>query len=258
MAAFSADGQLHGSVKFPTNPDYEAFKGELLQHIQESFNDTTFEKCCCATPGRLTDDHEAVIAFGNLPWKNVPIDNDLEDLLKIPVIIENDAKLAGLSEAQLVLEQYKRVLYITISTGIGGGVIVNGKLDPDFTNFEPGQMTYEHEGKLVRWEQFGSGKAIVEKYGKRASEIDDPETWQTISKDIALGLYNLSATVQPDVIIIGGGVGSHFHKFGAFIEQDLKAIQNDIVPAPPVIGAQRPEEAVIYGCYELIRQTIGQ
>ena len=256
LAIFSEDGTLKDSHKFPTNHDYHQFKTELLNSFKENFSDYKITNCCCAVPGFLDRQKGIAIAFGNLDWTNIPIQQGLEELLNLPVIIENDANLAGLSEAQLVLDRYKEVVYITISTGIGGGIITNGVLNKDFLDFEPGQMIFEHDGKTQVWEKYASGKAIYEKYKKKASEINDQATWGVIVKDFSIGLYDVIATVRPDVVIIGGGVGTHFHKYSHVLEKELHQYNNKIVPIPPILPAKRSEEAVIYGCYELIQQNL--
>ncbi|MBX4201994.1 hypothetical protein KW803_03860, partial [Candidatus Saccharibacteria bacterium] len=129
-------------------------------------------------------------------------------------------------------------------------------IDPSFANFEPGQMQFEHDGKSQKWEDFASGRALFEKYGKLASEIEDETIWREFSGLVALGLEELLATVQPAVVVFGGGVGAHFEKFSGFLAEDLNAIKNPMVPIPPLIKAHRPEEAVIYGCYDFIAQNI--
>jgi glucokinase len=68
---------------------------------------------------------------------------------------------------------------------------------------------------------------------------------------------DLLAIIQPEVVIIGGGVGTHFDKYGKLLETELKKYQTPLVPIPPIRAAQRPEEAVIYGCYELVKETYG-
>ncbi len=128
------------------------------------------------------------------------------------VFLENDAKLAALGEAVL-LPEFNRVLYITVSTGIGGGLVINGRLDPSALDAEYGRMLLEHEGRLTLWEDFASGKAIVAKFGQRASEITDPRHWYIIARNIAIGLVDVIAATNPDAVVIGGGVGSHFSKF---------------------------------------------
>lgn len=254
FAVFDLDGKIIKTFKFATPQDYKEFKNQLKLNFQTEFKDFELSRACCAVPGRLSDDKQTVVALGNLPWKNVPIKNDISDALGLDVLIENDAKLAALSEAHLA-NQYKKVLYLTVSTGVGAGVIIDGKIDEDFENIEPGQMMFEHEGKTMRWEEFGSGKAIVKKYGKIAAEIDDPKIWEEICKTMAIGVYDTLASVQPDIVVIGGGVGAHFDKFGDILIKQLHLLANNIVSIPPVIGAKHPEEAVIYGCYEYIKQN---
>lgn len=251
VAVFDAGGDVVEQVKFPTPPDYDAFLNALGEVVTR-LNQHDFLAVTVAIPGEVDREEGKGLDFGNLPWQDVPIQADCEKMFHCPIIVENDANLAGLSEA-LRIPDYEKVLYITISTGIGTGFIVDGEIDPGMADSEGGQMMLEHEGQLVKWESFASGKAIVAKYGKRASELDDPEAWATMSRYFAVGILNLLAVMQPDVIVIGGGVGSHFDKFGESLVTELKKYENPMLPIPPIRQAERAEEAVIYGCFELAR-----
>ncbi|HET9850230.1 MAG TPA: ROK family protein [Candidatus Saccharimonadales bacterium] len=256
IAVFDGSGRKIAEYKFPTSKNYEQFTKELDAALSANFANYQIKAVCCAAPGELDRSRGIGVVFGNLPWKNVPLKQDLQKLFPgAAVFIENDAKLAGLSEAVLLQKKYKKVLYLTISTGIGDGIIIDDKIDPDFTDSEPGQMVLEYNGQLQKWEDFASGRALVKRYGKKASEIDDPVIWEAYAKGIARGLNELLAILQPDVVVIGGGVGTHFDKFSSYLLAELAKMENDMVKTPPIIKAQRPEEAVIYGCYELIRQT---
>jgi predicted NBD/HSP70 family sugar kinase len=255
FAVFTRDGEQVCQCKVETPQNYDDFKAELAENIKK-LDRFHFSHACCAIPGRIDFEKGIGQDFGNLPWEDVPVRGDLEALLPgVKVLLHNDAKLAGLSETLLLKNQYKKVLYLTISTGIGGGVITDGAIDPDFANFEPGQMVFEHEGKLQQWEDFASGHALKQKYGKPAADIDDPVVWQEYVKSLVAGLEDVLANVQPDAVIIGGGVGAHFDKFKSYLEQELKNIYNPLVPTPPLLKAQRPEEAVIYGCYDYIKHS---
>jgi predicted NBD/HSP70 family sugar kinase len=255
FAVFSPDGKILTQHKMATDKNYQKFLANFGDAIKNDLKDYEIQFCCCAVPGRLDRQAGIAFSFGNLPWKNVPIKQDITRTLDYkPVMIENDAKLAGLSEAILVHEKYKRVLYLTISTGIGEGIIIDGKIDPDFLDVEAGFMVLPFKGKLTKWEDFASGRAIVERFGKKAIDLEDQSAWMVYSKDLALGIYELMADIAPEVVIIGGGVGAHFDKFGHFLKAELKKLENDMVKVPPVVPAQRPEEAVIYGCYEYIKQ----
>ena len=252
VARMLKNGKIDESIKFPTSPDYENFKKELANNVAEvTTNDVTV--VCVAAPGKIDHEKGVVVAFGNLPWKNVPLKADVQKITGHPVLMENDAKLASLSEARLIKPPRNKVLYLTISTGIGGGLVIGNKLDPDLVDAEVGHMRFERDGELVTWESFASGKAIVRRFGKLASEINDPDIWKVISRDLAMGIIDVIANVQPDIIVIGGGVGSHYKKFGKFLEAELKKYEDPMVEIPEIVQAKHPEEAVIYGCYELIK-----
>lgn len=254
LAVFSPEGQILQQEKFLTPDKYEAFITEL-QKALKSFSQYQIVAGCCALPALIDRDRGIGLEFGRLGWKNVPIKNDLEKLLApAKIYIENDAKLAGLSEALLTHGKYKNILYLTIGTGIGDGIITDGKIDVDYQDTEAGQMVLEHGGKLAKWEDMASGRAIVQRYGKKASDINDPKVWQDYVKLLAPGIDALVATLQPEAIIIGGGVGSHFDKFHSHLNKELDKYENNMIKMPPLLKARRPEEAVIYGCYDYIIQ----
>lgn len=253
VAVFDSHGKIVEQAKFPTPGDYEDFKTELAKTVA-SLSTQDFLRAVVAIPGRVDRQRGVGVRFGNLEWANIPIQKDAEYIFHAPTIVENDAKLACLSEALLLKAKYKKVLYLTISTGIGVGLVVNGEIDTAIADGGGHTMMLEHRGKIMSWEEFGSGKAIVEKYGKRAEEINDPAIWKAIVKDFAVGIIELIAVLAPEVIVIGGGVGSHFDKFGALLNKQLKQYETPLMPMPPIIAAKHPEEAVIYGCYELARQ----
>ncbi len=252
LARMTQEGKIQESFKFPTPQDYTEFKAQLADNVAK-ITTTPFKLICVAAPGKIDHKTGVVIAFGNLPWRDVPIREDVRKITKTTTIIENDAKLAALSEARLLSPRRHKVTYLTVSTGIGGGTVINSVLDPDLIDAEVGHMKFERNGELVNWESFASGKAIVKRFGKLASEIDDPAIWKIISYDLAIGIIDIAANVQPDVIIIGGGVGSHFHKYGKFLRAELKKYEDPMVKIPEVVQAKNPEEAVIHGCYQLIR-----
>jgi predicted NBD/HSP70 family sugar kinase len=140
-------------------------------------------------------------------------------------------------------------LYVTISTGIGTGIIVDQQIDPDFEDSEGGHIVLEHNGRRQIWEKFASGSAIVRRYGKRAQDITDAKTWHMIARDIATGLTDLSAVIQPEVIVLGGGVSNYYDRFGGYLEAEMARYNTPLTRMPEIRQAQQPEEAVIYGCY---------
>ncbi|MEX0881457.1 MAG: ROK family protein [Candidatus Saccharimonadales bacterium] len=256
LAVFSKNGKLLHEQKIVTNHKYDQFLADLQKALKtEEFKNYKIAAAGCAIPGKVDRSAGVGLTFGNLFWRNVPIASDVGKIVGKDVFLENDANLAGLFEAQ-AHKQYKKVLYLTLSTGIGGGFMVDGKIDPAFADAEVGHMVLEHEGKLKKWEDFASGRALVERFGKKAEQLDNPFAWKTYARDVARGLDVLLAVLQPDVVIFGGGVGAYLEKFAHPLQDELKKFSNNMVPIPPIIKGDRAEEAVIYGCYEYIKQKL--
>ena len=255
VAIFNATGKIIEQQKFPTPIVYENFKIELAKVVAELTTED-FKCAVVAAPGLIDRKHGIATAFGNLTWEPAPIQADVEAVFKCPALVENDARLAALSEAILIRKKFRKVLYVTVSTGIGGGLIIDGKIDKDFEDIEIGQLLLEHDGRLKDWEDFGSGRAFQAKFGKRVSDVvaTDKAAWYWLARNIAIGLIDLIATLTPEVIVMGGGVGAHLEKFKDRLDEQLRIYENPLLSKPPIVKAQRAEEAVIYGCYEYAKQ----
>ncbi|HVW23710.1 MAG TPA: ROK family protein [Candidatus Saccharimonadales bacterium] len=257
VAVFDERSKVLQEVKFPTPKKYDNWLLEL-RHTVTQLEHQDFKAAGVAVPGRLNREEGLVYSLGNLPWKNEPIQADCEKVLHCPVVIENDANLAGLSESMLYKDK-ETVLYVTVSTGIGTAVMHNQVLDPALLDSEGGHIMLPFRGKLVDWEDFASGRAIYEHFGKKASEIapDDEEAWGYIARNLSLGLFDNIAVVQPNLIIIGGSIGTYLKHYEKLLVKALRKYEVPIVPIPPIVQAQRPEEAVIYGCFDLAKQRFG-
>ena len=255
VAVLNENAEITEQHKFPTPQDYDEFLTALTNAV-ENLKTKEFSVGVVAVPGRLDRHAGVVMDLGNLPWHNQPIQADCENILHCPVVIENDAKLAGLSEAMLN-KDHSTVLYVTVSTGIGTAIVRNQQLDPSLLNSEGGHILLPFKGELKMWESFASGKAIFEHFGKKAVDIpaDDTEAWSYIARNLALGMYELIAVIEPDLIVIGGSIGTYFDRYGKLLEEELKRFSNPLVPIPRIIAAQRPELAVVYGCFDLAKQA---
>lgn len=256
VAIFSSAGKILREEKFQTSKNYNDWLAELAAVAKKIAEEQKVVAACCAIPA-VELDRAAGIAksYGNLPWRDTPIQSDLARIFgDLPVAVENDAKLAGLYEANTI-SGFKRVLYVPIGTGVGTALIVNGVIDKEFGDAGGRGLVLEYEGKLTAWDDIASGRAIAERYGKKASEINDPKIWQEYVKPLARGLELLvGLTEQPDVIIIGGGVGAHFDKFGNFLKEELRKYETDKIKIPPLKEATKPEEAAVYGCYQYLKR----
>jgi len=164
-------------------------------------------------------------------WHNVPIARILRKKFKVPVFIDNDAKLFTLSEAVLGAgKKYKYVAGITLGTGIGGGLVIDKKLYHGKDNFvtEFGHTVIEasskircHCGQLGHFEALVSGTAMRYWYKKfsgiqkntyeiaklaRAGNRAAKNTFKVMNRYLAIGLANMINSLNPDIIVSGGGL----------------------------------------------------
>lgn len=246
-------GNIIEISKFPT--DAHLGPESLIERIAECYNivsnkaninpdDIVFAGV--ASPGPLDIKSGKIVHIATMGFKNVPIKKMLEDALKLPVFLENDANCAALAET--VIGGGKgadSVVYITISTGIGCGITVNGKiLSGAFSSAgEVGHLTVVPNGKECACgkrgclELYSSGTSIA----KTASEVRGIDTdtksvfelarsgdsaMLSIIEDatdkLALGLSHVIQIIDPDVIVLGGSVTKDYDVFKDLLNNSLK------------------------------------
>jgi glucokinase len=256
VAVFDHAGQIVFEQKIKTTNDYAQFLAELGKVIETVTQKYTVKAACCAITAVEFDRERGIgRTFGNLDWVDAPIKDDLGKLLgNVPVYVENDAKLAALFEFNIIGE-FKKILYITIGTGVGIALVVDGVIDTQVGDAGGRGFMLEYDGQQKAWDDIASGRFIFEHYGKKASEITDPSIWQDYVKPLAKGLEILIGLMEPEAVVIGGGVGAHLEKFDGFLKEELQKYRIAKLKLPPIIKAQRSEEAVIYGCYDYIKQN---
>ncbi|HOB91595.1 MAG: ROK family protein [Bacillota bacterium] len=199
------------------------------------------------SPGPLSVSEGVVYSAPNLGWDHVPIRQILKDEFGVRVEVGNDANVAGLAEWRFGAgEQCRNMIYVTVSTGIGGGIIVDGKLllgSHDFAG-EIGHMIMVENGPLCGcgrrgcFETLASGTAIARRAQEavrlgvptamlelvdgdidridsavvaRADAAGDALASEILDEAIrylSIGLGNLVTIFNPDRIVIGGGVSN--------------------------------------------------
>jgi len=244
VAAFTNRGSLSRTTKFPTPKNQGEYIETLVEAIREVTKSEEIDAIIVALPGRVEPNGVLALAR-NIGWEDFDVKKALKKTFSVPILVENDANLAGLAESKLHKDP-RVCLYVTVSTGIGTGIITDGKINPYFAQSEGGQMVVEHDGGLKRWENFASGNAIRLAYGKLAKDINSKHAWRKIAKNISVGLLAITPVARPDMIIIGGSIGTYFDRYEEYLVGYLK---EQLHYVPPIVAASHPEEAVIYGCY---------
>lgn len=243
------NGEPREHFRFPTPKDQQTYIEKLVETILGHHNPAEISGISIAVPGIVKDN--IAVWCGNLDWHDFDIATALKKHLNVPVWLENDANLAGLAQAHAISPLPEKCLYITVSTGIGTGFIHDGTIDPQLSNSEGGRMVFEYNGSYQQWEEFGSGRALHEVYGKLAQDIHDDAIWQDFVEDrLGRGFLSIIPLTQPEIIIIGGSIGTYFERYQAHLERYLKQHLSEHILFPRIVQAFHPEEAVIYGCYQ--------
>ncbi|MCQ2570632.1 MAG: ROK family protein [Candidatus Saccharibacteria bacterium] len=244
VALVNSRGKILHSVKFPTVPDQNVFYDQLSQQIRINFVASEVLAFAVAMPGIVKNNK--CTWLGNLPWKNFDIAKKLTKDFGKPTFVENDANLGALGEAR---NNPEKNLYFTFSTGIGGGVVSEGKIIEKYQTFEPGHNIYTYHGEKKEWEDIAAASAINKKYGKLVSEISGRDEWNDITDRMLLGLAPLTAEIKPDRIIFGGPLGLELPRYRRQLRKKLSFYLPKNVKMPTLVKARHGSFSVIQGCY---------
>lgn len=248
ITLFSSDGIAGKMIKFPTPQLEKDYIETLSDVLKKNYGGQRVEAIVFGVPS-IVQNNIAVRA-NNLKWENFDIAQKLRGILRnADIFLENDANLGGLAETRSRKIIPKTVLYVAIGTGIGTGIITNGKIDPYFSLSEGGQMMLEYNGTLQQWESFSSGRAIHQSYHQYARDISDEKAWEEIAERISRGLLVSIPFLQPEIVIIGGSIGAYFNHYSSHLKSIVKKNLPWDIRCPKIVAANHPEEAVIYGCY---------
>lgn len=226
-----------------------------------------------ATPGTADTDNGIVIYANNLPFRNYPIAAKLKEFFPVKkVAIANDANAAAYGEAVAGAGAGKKnFVMLTLGTGVGGGIIIDGKLYTGFNYAagELGHMVIAHNGRPCTcgrkgcFEAYSSATGLIKMTKEKMLEDPDSVMWELVDGDIrkvsgrtafdgmrkgdaaakavvdeyisylATGTANLVNIFEPDVIAFGGGVANE--------KENLLAPLRPLVLAETYISNERTE-----------------
>jgi glucokinase len=195
--AYSVDGEIFEEPKvFETPKDYEEGLKLFIETATELAKGREIKKIAGgmsrSVPG-WPNDYEK-------------FKEDLGEKFGSEIFIENDAAIVGLGEANWGAGRgFKIVAYITVSTGVGGVRIVDGKIDDRSIGFEPGKQIIDVDTQKTL-EDMISGKALEKRTGKHPKEITDFAVWDEHAKILAVGLNNIIVEWSPDCVVLGGSM----------------------------------------------------
>lgn len=167
-----------------------------------------------------------------LEWKGYPLLAELKRQLGVPAAIDTDVNAAALAEYEMGAGRgLSSVLYVTVGTGIGGGLVIGGQMIHGLVHPEIGHMILApQEGDPMPdgicpfhrhcLEGLASGPAIEKRWGLSAKLMsEDHPAWELEATYLAQMCANMIVTVSPEVIVLGGGVMQQAHLFPGIREK---------------------------------------
>ena len=185
----------------------------MVLKVTSGFGLDRIEGVGVASAGTLDPERKMIKVFANLPFNEIPVVDPLENELRVPVRLLNDCSTAVVGEKFFGAgREFENLVYITISTGIGGGVYVDGRLlfGKDGNAHEVGHMTIDMEGRLPcgcgkrgHWEAYCSGENIPN-YARLLLHGREKELEGSIlSKFVGGDIQNLTAKSIYDAAKLG-------------------------------------------------------
>jgi len=227
--------------------DTDAIEVAIEDLVAELRGNHEIEAVGVGAAGFVDVARSTVLFAPNLAWRDEPLRTDLEKRIGLPVVIENDANAAAWGEFTFGAgEDVSDSLLVTVGTGIGGGIVLNGELHRGAFGVaaEIGHMRVVPDGRICGcgnrgcWEQYASGRALVrdareqarqgsliartllDRAGGRVEAITGPlitdaardgdafarEQLASLGRWLGEGIASLTAVLDPAVVVLGGGV----------------------------------------------------
>jgi glucokinase len=293
-------GQVTGRSSFPTDPDRSPQESmnqalETLSRLAEK-HQGKLASVGIGCAGPLDFDLGHMLSPPNMPrsWRNFPLRSFVENELELPVTLDNDANAAVLGEQLYGAGRgYSELVYLTISTGIGVGIIAGDRLvhrlgEGGHVTVQPGgalcgcgargcletlcsgtgiarraqeQLHHGRNSKMLEIVSVSKAKQVTAKTVEDAARDGDElanEIWRETIDLLAIGIGSMVALLAPQAVILGGGVATGA---GEFLLQPLRqALKERLhiisMQGVPVLQAGLGSESVIHGALVLAARAL--
>ncbi len=252
VALSDTDCSVLSKISFPSQPELgaenlvERIKNAFLQLCEENGiqkEQVTLSGVAC--PGPLDIKNGKIVHIATMGFRNVPIKAMLEEALALPVFLENDANCAALAESVIgVGKGADPLVYVTVSTGVGCGIVVDGKiLSGAYSSAgEIGHLTVEPNGRQCKCgkkgclELYSSGTAIaatgteVRGITTNTKEVFDlarggdaamKKVVDDSADKLGLALSCVYHLIDPEIIVLGGSVTKDYNDFADALNDAL-------------------------------------
>jgi predicted NBD/HSP70 family sugar kinase len=263
VASADQNGNIIERTRADNTYNFETDLALLNQMITDVNHGEEILGIGAAIGGPLEWEHGIVSPLHQPAWNNIPLKQIMEDRWKCPFYVDVDTNVAVLGEYYCSNITASKLLYITLSTGMGGGFLIDGKVyrglngtHPEIGHqsihyhcINPGAILCECGAKDCL-EALISGNGIRRIYGKPAEELSQAE-WEEVAYNLGQGLRNLAAILTPDIIRIGGGIAIGGGEM--FIQNAAKVMRENlkIVPPPEVSLSHLGYDTALYGAISI-------
>lgn len=249
------NGNILERAEFPTTAPEET-----MDKVIEFFKNKNIEAMGigCFGPiclNKKSKDYGCITTTPKILWQNYNIVKKVKDNFNIPVGFDTDVNAAALGEFTWgSAKGLNSCIYMTIGTGIGAGLIVEGNLVHGLLHPEAGHMMICHEERDLFegccpfhkncLEGMASGPAIEKRWGKKAYELpEDHIAWDIEAHYLSVGLMDIILMISPEKIILGGGVMKQSHLF-PIVRKKIQERLNGYVSCPEIL--ENIDEYIVY------------
>ncbi|MBA3784681.1 MAG: ROK family protein [Acidobacteria bacterium] len=292
-------GERIAARRLPTQVKIGAYAiiENVLQSITEILEDKQVKLAAIGIgcPSPLDIEKGLVMSPSNLQnWDNFPIVKLFKKRFNVPIVLENDANTATLGEYNYGAGRgFKNIVYITVSTGVGGGIIINGEIvhgvgwgagelghtivQPDGVRCNCGSIgcleticAGVHIARRAKMRLAGGEPSLMNELVSNINEVTAKtvveavrkkdqlasEIWMETCRFLAIGVANIITLIAPEAVIIGGGVASA----GELLFAPLRSFLPQFVSMIPlekvaVLPAELGGESGVCGALALAKQV---
>ena len=269
----------------------------IISVVEEMIDESGIKKAdiraiAAGAPGVINQDTGVVLFSPNLPWRNYNIKKSIEEKTGIKFFIGNDVNVGVLGEYYYgAVRGYKNVVGFFVGTGMGGGLILDGRLftGNQFKGAEYGHMILDPEGPLCNCGQRGCLEAFSSKKGmsayivqqvtrgrssmlgdkiengvfkskmlKKSLAAEDAVAVEAVDRAchyLAVATGNMINTISPDIVVYGGGVIEAVGDI--FLEKILKEVDRYCMPSirntVELKVAALGDDSILYGALSMIK-----
>ncbi len=267
-------GEIYEQVSIPTETP-EITMPKLIAYFEEKKIEALGIGCFGPIdPDKKSETYGYITSTPKLAWADYNIVGTMEKSFKVPVGFDTDVNGSVLGEVTFGQAKGKNcVVYVTIGTGVGAGIYIEGKLLHGMLHPEAGHILLSkreddtYEGKCpyhkTCLEGLAAGPAIQARWGRKAAELkDDARVWDLEAYYIAQALVDYILILSPQMIILGGGV-MHQEQLFPQIRSYVKKMMNGYIKTKEmadldhyIVPASLHDDQGIMGALELGRRAL--